>query len=533
MGGATNCTETPRQKMIGMMYLVLTAMLAMNVSASILEGFTMVENSLHVNIKGTEKRNVNLYGKFNDLNGSNPVKVGKWLKLANSVKSESDILFEKIEQLKIQLVEAADGKSRLEEFGVYKKKTLDDYDIEAKSNLDAGSRICLDKPDGLGQGIVIKTAIDKYRNFLISQVKDDQAKVAQLKKTFNTDKFKNHNGDVVKWEIATFDMMPIVAITTIMTKIQSDIRSAEGETVNYLKSKVDAEDFRVNKIEALVIPNSKYVIQGGKYEAKIVLAASDSTEKPQVYVGGTLVPDGKYERSASSIGDQKFAGYIKVKRASGEMSYPFESDFTVGAPSATISADKMNVFYCGIDNDVSVSVPGVASSSVTATMSGGSLVKKPNGGYVARPAKVGQECIITAVAKIDGKDQKMGTRSFRVKMLPPPIAFIPYKDDNGVNMKYKGSEKIPKRYLLNLTNLEAELNDADIEAEFKVLSFEVNATNSMGAIIMSSSGSNFTPAQVSYVKTLSKGKKFFIGQVRAIGPDKIERKLPPMEVIVD
>ncbi len=541
MGGATNCPETPRQKMIGMMYLVLTAMLAMNVSADILEGFSMVEQSLHINTKGSVNRNVNLYYQFEDLNGRNPDKVGDWLNSAKDIRLESDKLFQAIEDLKIEIVAHADGKDKLEAAGVYKNKSLDGYHIEAKSNLDAAGWICIEE-SGPKKGIVIRKAIEKYRDLLLSKVISDTAKVSLITKTFSTDKVIGHGNELRDWEVARFSMMPVAAVTTILSKIQADVRSIEGEVVTYLKGMVDADDFRVNAIEALPIPESKYVIQGGKYSARIILAARDSTQKPQVYVGGdykngvggTIVEDGLYERPASSIGEQKYGGYIKVFRPDGSSSfYVFESEFNVGAPSATISADQMNVFYAGIDNEVSVSVPGVASTSVVATMVGGSLIKKPNGGYIARPAKVGQECIINVVAKIDGRDQRMGSRNFRVKMLPPPIAFLPYRDDAGNRMKYKGNEKIAKKFLLDVTTLGAELDDADIEADFKVIGFELNVSSAMGSQILSSSGANFTEQQIAYIRTTSKGKKFFIGGVRAMGPDKVERKLPPMEVIVN
>lgn len=532
MGGATNCPETPRQKMIGMMYLVLTAMLAMNVSADILAGFAMVTESLNVNTKGSENRNINVYVKFEDLYARNPAKIGPWLDKANQVKKESKILYDKIQALKIQIVKYADGEeSEYEKTGY----------IEGASNLDASGWICVEE-GGPGQGLVIKAAIENYRSFLLKIVQSDTSKVSLIKKTFNTGEILNHLGEPRSWEVSMFDMMPLAAVNTLLTKIQADIRATEGEVITFLKSQVDADDFRVNEILALPIPESKYVTQGDQFKARIILAARDSTQKPQVFIGGdykngnggTLVENGDYKVGVNKIGESKYTGYIKAYRPDGSSRfYPFEGEYFVSAPSATISADKMNVFYAGIDNDVSVSVPGYPSTLVSATMAGGTLVKKPSGGYIARPAKVGQECIITAYAKVEGREKPMGKKNFRVKMLPPPIAFIPFKDDAGNGMKYKGNEKIAKRFLLNVTTLEAELNDADIEAEFKVLGFEVNATNAMGAIIMSSSGSSFTPAQVAYIKTLSRGKKFFIGQVRAIGPDKIDRKLPPMEVIVD
>ncbi len=531
MGGAVNCPETPRQKMIGMMYIVLTALLAMNVSASILEGFTMVEESLKVNTESAEKRNKVLYLKFDDLNSQNPAKVGEWLNKAKEVHERSTKLYKQLDDLKLIMIQAGpDGKDG----------TLEHY--IAKDNLDAAGYVALDKSQGgLGQGKIIKEAINNYKDYLISLVKADPAKVTQIEKTFNTGEVEGHGGEMRKWEVGTFEMMPLAAVTTILSKIQSDVRATEGEVVTYLKSMVDADDFRVNKIEALVIPNSKYVIKGGKYSAKIVLAASDSTQKPEVYIGGnsetgeggTLVEDGLFERGAPSIGDQKFAGYIKVQSPTGVKIYSFSDEYNVGEPTAIVSADKMNVFYAGIENDVSVSVPGVPASAITATMTGGSLVKSPKGGYIAKPAKVGQECVISVTAKIEDKNLPMGSKNFRVKPLPPPVAFIPFRDEAGTPQKYKGSDKIKKKFLLDISSLKAELNDADIEAKFDVKAFELNITEAMGTSVEASSGANFTDRQLAYIKKLSKGKKFFISGIIARGPDGVDKKLPPMEVIVD
>ncbi|MBQ5778372.1 MAG: gliding motility protein GldM [Paludibacteraceae bacterium] len=527
MGGATNCPETPRQKMIGMMYIVLTAMLALNVAADILNGFTMVEESLRVNIQGSESRNKTLYLKFEDLNGQNPAKVGEWLDKANLVKKESDALYNQIQDLKLQIVQTADGP----------EGTLDH--IEARDNLDAAGRVCLD--EGLGQGKVIKAAIEKYRDILLSMVPSDTAKVSLLKRTFDMGNVVGHDGvTVLPWEIATFEMMPVAAAITMLSKIQADVRNMEGDVVNHLKSMVDADDFRVNKIEAVVIPNSKYVIRGAKYTAQIVLAASDSTQKPEVFIGGnpetgtggTLVPDGLLEQTATAIGDKKYSGYIRLTSPTGTKIYPFESDYNVGEPTAIVSADKMNVFYAGIDNEVSISVPGVPASNISASITGGSIRKEASGGWVVRPAKVGQNCVISVVAKIDGKDQRMGDKSFRVKALPPPVAYIPYMKDGNPD-KYKGEGRLSKAALLNVTELLAELNDADIEAKYTVLSFKMNISGAMGAIVERSNGNKFSQQQMNQIKKMARGAKFFISGVIAKGPDGVERKLPPMEVTLN
>ena len=528
MGGATNCPETPRQKMIGMMYIVLTAMLALNVAADILNGFTMVENSLKINTTGSENRNKNLYLKFEDLNSQNPTKVGAWLNKANEVKKKSDALYNQIQELKIAIVKQADGPEG------------DVNNIEARDNLDAAGRIGLDKDQGgQGKGKELKEAILKYRADMIELVKADTSKVSLLKKTFNQDlKVKGHDGMEQEWQVATFEMMPVAAAVTILSKIQSDVRNTEGDVVTYLKSMVDADDYRVNKIEAKVIPNSKYVIRGGQYVADIVLVASDTTQKPEVYIGGnpqtgtggSLVKDGHYQTGAGSIGDHKYAGYIRLNSPMGSKIYPFQSDYNVGEPTAIISADQMNVFYAGIDNQVSISVPGVPAGYISASMTGGSL-RKTGKGWVVRPLKPGTPCVISVTAKIDGKTQSMGKKSFRVKMLPPPVAFFTYTE-NGGTFKYKGQTPIQKQHLLGLEQLRAELDDADIEADFSVLGFEMTIPGVMGTTIERSAGKSFTAKQRAAIKDMRSGSKFFISGIQAKGPDGITRKLPPMEVVV-
>jgi gliding motility-associated protein GldM len=240
-----------------------------------------------------------------------------------------------------------------------------------------------------------------------------------------------------------------------------------------------------------------------------------------------------YERVASALGEQKYSGFIKLETPSGVKEYPFESDFNVGAPSATISADLMNVFYAGIDNDVSVSVPGVAASSVNVSMTGGTLERKGNG-YIAKNLTAGKEVTISVTAQIDGKTQSMGSKNFRVKLLPLPVAYLPFTDKDGNPAKYKGGVPgLAKNVLTNAADLKAELDDADIQAFFKVTSFEMNVSGVMGDRILPSSGANFTNDQLNEIKQMSRGKKFFLGNIKANGPDGKTRSLRPLEIVVN
>jgi gliding motility-associated protein GldM len=223
-----------------------------------------------------------------------------------------------------------------------------------------------------------------------------------------------------------------------------------------------------------------------------------------------------------------------LPRNSGTVStYKFESQYTVGEPTVTISADMMNVFYAGIGNTVSISVPGVPSASLSASMKNGSLTRTATG-WVAKPERVGVNCEIVVSGKVEGKQQTFGSKTFRVKALPPPIAFVAYQDASGNPAKYKGSTPFSKASLLNAKGIIAELDDADLDVKYNVLGFEVNFFDSMGnTIIELSNGASFSQKQMDQMRKLTKGKKFYISRVKAMGPDRIERILPPIEVVVN
>lgn len=534
---ASNCPETPRQKMIGMMYLVYTALLALNVSVNVLDGFNMVDQSLVGTIKSNQVKNEYLYDKFDYLADQNPEKVGKWLEKSKQFKDESTNLYNYIQDLKMSIAKTADGDNYVGDEIFINGGIVDGVEylpehIGARDNLDVAAQLTL--PDTGTRGKELHEMIDNYRNLAIEMM-PDTTKHAALRTNFNTDPRKQNDGSETPWEYGVFHGMPVCAAVTILSKLQTDILSAESEVVDYLIKQVDASDFRVNKIDALVIPESNYVIKGGTFNADIVLAAMDSTAKPEVFIGGKEIPNGKYSVACNSVGTFNITGELKMKNPAGEViSYPVKSSYIVGEPSVTISADMMNVFYAGIVNPISVSVPGIPSSSLQVTMTNGTINRTATG-WSVKPAKVGQECKIMVSATMDnGKTQSMGFRSFRVKALPPPIAFIATKGANGLTQKYKGGTGIAKATLLAAAGVRAELDDEDLDVKYNVLSFETNFFDSMGnTLVEPSQGDKFSSKQMDSMKKLVKGKKFFISKIRAKGPDGIERILPPIEVIIN
>lgn len=532
---ATNCPETPRQKMISMMYLVLTAMLALNVSTDVLNGFTLVQKSLSQSLASTTVKNQSLYGQFEDLKSQNPEKVAEWLNKANIVRQKTDSMNEVLEQLKYDIIVKADGQ---EGGDLYKEciKNGTQYAIGARDNLDASAQVAMAvsmQGASANRANQLKVGLNKYAALMEQMVQKDSTRIKTIRDNFNTEDTKTQNGDPITWEASRFEMIPVSASITLLTKIQTDLRYTESEVVNYLKNQVDASDFRVNKITAEVIPTSSYVTRGGVYEARIILAAIDSTKRPKITVNGKVLENEKYTVGCSSVGTFDIKGQIDLPRADGSIqSYPFESSYIVGEPTAIISADMMNVFYAGIENPMSVSVPGVPTQNVSVSITNGILTRKGSG-WTVRPTKVGQDCKISVSAKMEGgKVQSIGSKPFRVKALPPPIGYIEYRE-NGNPAKYKGGKAFAKANLISSNGVKAELDDADLDVRYNVLGFDITFFDSMGnGRIETSNNTAFTEKQLDLMRKMSRGKTFYISRIRAKGPDGIERILPPIEVKV-
>ncbi|MBP9970612.1 MAG: gliding motility protein GldM, partial [Paludibacteraceae bacterium] len=253
-----------------------------------------------------------------------------------------------------------------------------------------------------------------------------------------------------------------------------------------------------------------------------------------ITVNGKQLDGNEYIVQAGSVGTFPVKGTIRLPRPDGSTAeYGFESSYIVGEPTAIISADMMNVLYAGIQNPISVSVPGVPAQNINVSVNNGALSRTAKGWNIN--PRVGQDCNISVSAKMaDGRVQTIGSKPFRVKPLPPPIAYIEFRDDKGHLQQYKGTKPFPKAQLVGSNGIRAALDDADLDVRYQVLGFDVNFFDSMGNTIIETSNNNsFSDKQMATMRQMPRGRKFFISRVRAKGPDGIERILPPIEVIVN
>ena len=511
--------------MINLMYVLLMAMLAMNVSSDVLNGFTMVDESLARSTENAGIQNTTLYSSLGEMMAKNPEKVREWFERANSVKAKSDSLYNLADRLKQSIAFEADGKE------------ADHTNLKNREDLEAATFVML---TGNNEGEKLYNAINEYRDFMAELV-TTQAQKEMIANCLSTEVPKENNLLNKNWQEYHFESMPAIAAITLLTKIQNDVRYVEGEVIHMLSKNVDMGDVRVNQIKALVIPTSKNIVRGGDFSAQIILAAVDSTQRPQIYIDDTLLEaeNGEYAVRCNSTGDYTLDGYMLVNDGAGVATrYDFSQSYTVVDPTATVSASLMNVLYAGFSNPVSISVPGVPANKITARITKGQGTIKSDGknGYIVVPTKIGEELLIGVTARNDeGRDQSMGEYAFRVRQLPDPTPFLEYKDKEGNTQRYRGGTKFSKQALMSTNGIVAAIDDGLLNIGFKVLSFETVFYDNMGnAIPLTSQGALFSAQQKDMFRNLGRGKRFYISHVKAVGPDNVERLLPTsLEVIID
>lgn len=511
---ASTNPRSPRQKMINLMYLVFIAMLAINLPEEVLDGFDMVDEGLNQTIKSSEAQNQLVFNSLTDINNQNPVKAEQWYTPAAQFIQQSDQLYNYIQDLKTRIVKKADGENG------------DVNNIENRENIDASTDIMLVGINN--EAKKLKSSIDVYREEAINLITGTSRKDI-IKNRLNTAKPKRGNLDNKNWEEALFEQMPTSVTVTMLTKIQSDIRATQGEVLADLYNQIGAKDFRVNSLQAEVIPKSEFIMEGGAYEGRVVLTAIDTTKRPTFSLP-SIGPNGEFKIPAGGVGINKtFAGMVTLNTPDGEViSRPFKSEYHVVPRMTTIQVTEANVLYQGEDNKLTISVPGMSNDQLRVTATNGSISKSGQN-WIAKPAKAGTNMKIS----VFNGNTFVSDQEFRVRLLPDPTPYIEYADADGNLKRYKGG-RVSKSIVTNATGVKASIDDGLLDRQFAVLKFTTVFIDAMGnAIREVSDGGNFSERQKAQIKQLARGKSFFISEVKVRGKDGVERDLTAIEVRIN
>lgn len=495
----------PRQKMINMMYLVLTALLALNVSSEILNAFKTVNNSLEESNKvvnaSTTDIMTSLQAKLADAGTAEKAKI--WLPHAQEVQRLTADLNNYIQGLKDEILKRAGA-----DFAKGDSSYKDD-------NLDITTRLMVEK----GEGKNLFNRLKKYRDDILNI---DAAIKTQLGTALpiHLEKPKTKNKGNNTWEAAYFRMVPTVAALTILSKFQNDVKTTENKVVTFCHEQVGKVEFRFNQYEPIVGQNSSVLLSGQELEIHAGLAAFNSDQKPTVTIGGAVVP---LDENGLAVWKQRVStsGKIPVKvsfrnQEGQAQEKVVEVEYTVGQSSAAVQLDKMNVLFIGVDNPVTISGSG-SVDQIKASISGGGGVLSGSGAHrTVRVSQVTDDCVIT-ITTPDGKTTPI---RFRVRTIPDPTPMI------GANE----SGEIPATLFKSQAGVRAYVKDFFYETQFNVTSFRItgDATGFDDGIEEAvNTGGAWNEAR----KIISKcrpGSFITIEDIYAVGPDGRRRKLTPL-----
>jgi len=339
--------------MINLMYLVLTALLALNVSNEILNAFRTLSSSIDKSNVSIDQKNKDVYNDIiaNEAQPGQREKVHPYRVKADEVVKQADDFVKYLEDWKKKIVTEAGG------YAPYKDDSEDMKFPEKPDNIDATTLLLVEKKGG----DEIKTKIDKMREFLLGQVEPShRAAIEPVMPLKVTPVKKNDHNPTGDWSMGNFDHMPAVAALALFSKFENDVRTSEALVIKQLFEEAHGKDIKFDTIAAVAVPKNSYVLEGDKVEASILLAAFNKQLKPTIASmngGGSTKPAVNgvipWETVAHGTGLQTVQGVIELNTAEqGIQKKPFKFEYMVGTTGASMQLDKMNVFYIGVENPV-------------------------------------------------------------------------------------------------------------------------------------------------------------------------------------
>lgn len=423
-----NQTLTPRQKMINMMYLVLIAMLALNVSREILKSFHLFEMSFDQANTQIEAKNKETMKQFNDrmLNEKTKKRTEQWYELANQARTISEDFYKYVEKMKADVVLKGGGREISEDGkpGLTELKKPDDMEEHAYYFVD----------EGLGNGKKLQKKINETREKLAALVLPARNGKVVMQSLLSATQLKaedpiKDNLNRKTWVSAYLENAPLAGVVTLLTKTQNDCKVLEADVLSVLSENITIESIVNDGQVALIIPENQTVMSGGMFRARIALATYDTKSTPMMYVNGSPIKVvngfGEIEIPANGTGTHSIEAKIEsIDPKTGEpvlvKSEPLE--WNSFQASATISADNMNVLFRGLENPMSISVPGITPANTVVTANNGIQIQnKGNGKFIATVSGAANSGIVTVAARMpDGSLKKMGQMEYRLRKVPEP-----------------------------------------------------------------------------------------------------------------
>jgi len=553
----SNTKETPRQKMISLMYLILTCLLALNVSREVLQGFVTINES----IETTNHNFTSNTGKILEAIAE-AIKQGRYeftpyLQRSKQVNGLTESTYAYVDTLKKELLKYTEDKEGADTLTLGEVEKLDDYDKPTYFLIGDDET---QPKTGRYSALELKRFLTNYCDsvgYLLDYMKDrpglklPEQDYKVLKEKIQLlrphDNYRDADGQAQSWEMKQFYNLPLAAVITNLSKLQGDLRNLEGELINTFASAPGKLSVTFNLMQARIVPNSYYVQSGSPFVADVFLSATSSDFKEdnvQFILGevdtatGKTAPDalvlpvengtGKITIPTAGIGDKEAKGWIKFKDGLGRYKYyPYTASYKVANAAVAVSPDYMNLFYVGIENPVTVSAAGVAPHNLAVSIDGcgGKLTDKGNGKYTVDVNTAGK-CTIRVSQKTPTGLQPQGKPLvFRVKKVPNPLLRVNAKTVSG-NENFSVSEA------RNIRSLTIDNSGFEFNAPFEMVSFRLSyGGRGMGFEEKTLYGTQLDAKTMSDMQRINKGGKIYFEDILIKAPDG-PRKLPPIIITV-
>ncbi len=510
--------QTPRQKLIGLMYLVFLALMALQISREALDSVVLIDNEINQTNISLGQRIESTLGAFRSQMTIAEERVRPIYEDALEVQRLSNEIVNAILEKRTEMISQIDGIS------MDAARELDLSDLKNKDNYSSTTRFWLTTSEldamvtgGPGsRAYELKNLIAEYKENLLPIL--EKNKIAErVKLGLDVEKsYPNPGGGAdFTWQQNMFDRVIPVAVAANLTRLVTEVRNTEFDIVNNLYSRIAADSYTFDKVAAALVPSSTIVMQGGYYEADVFVTAYDSKQAPFITLQGSRIPVedgvGKIRIPASSPGQKSFSGRIEIPDPSGnKMFYDFKGDFVVQPPSATVSPTKMNVVYIGLDNPMSISSPGVPTDKLRASATGGTLTPTGGGTYNLIPSAGAREVVISVSAVDGGSSRNMGSQTFRVRPIPPPTPYIAGKREG----------RISREELALAGSIIPRLENFEFDYNYQIASFTMLANIGGDVKRFVGNGNRFTPEMVSAINSAARGQVVtFMEILTRPGPD--------------
>jgi len=509
--------KEPRQLMINLMYLVLTALLALNVSNEILNAFKVLAKGISDSNVAIDQKTTEVYAaiKANEKEPGQADKVRPYRERADEVVKRSNELMKYLEEWKERIVVKAGGR-------------LEDSSIKSEGDIDATTYLLVEQKGG----DTLRQKIIDLRKFMLESVRNDSNTIKPFMPLKIEPVKANEHNPTGDWNIGYFEHMPTVAAIAMFSKFQNDVRSSEALVIKSLFEAAHLKDIKFDTIAAVAVPTTSYALAGDKIEASILLAAFNKSTRPEVTIlqGGGSKKEAKngvipWETVASGTGLQTVRGTISLNTEQGVVKKDWKFEYMVGSTGASMQLDKMNVFYIGVDNPVTVAAAGYSVEDVSIDIPGAKVTPTEKGKYNINVTSVGTVQVkINAKAK-DGSTKSVGGMAVRVKRIPNPVASVGKVSSGAMSASLFRIQIAPA----------AVLDNFDFEARFQITSFQFSMApkgkDIQGPITVDSkAGARFSDkAEITKLMNMARaGDKIFIENIKAVGPDGTPRPLNPI-----